>query len=80
MSNNEADWKLLLKAVKAKGKDEVYRQLSIIHNTLLNMQANLYAEPETVSKASKMNPVLARQAETLYRLKNLDEKELESVK
>ncbi len=55
----------LEKHLNEKGWKPVYQTLRCLHESLERKQASLYAEPETVDRASKMAPMLLKQDMTL---------------
>lgn len=55
----------LLDFLNEKGWKEGYQNLKELHESLEWKQANLYADPSTVTKASKMSHMLLKQDETL---------------
>lgn len=69
----EANWGLIIKAIKKVGKDKVYEALEKMHYASMNIQAELYADPETVKQAQKMQPMITRQEITLTRIKHFGE-------
>ena len=72
-------WKVLLLACYRGGKDNVYKRLKAYHETMENMQASLFADPETVNQAVKIGPILLKQDETLIRLMQMTDEDVKDI-
>lgn len=65
-----ASWGLIVKAIKKVGKDKVYKALEKEHLVWMGMQAELYADPETLTQANKMQEQMLQQEITLAKIKH----------
>jgi len=72
----ESNWEQLLEACQKDGKEEVIKKIEAYHNSLEWLQADLFANPETVHRASKMSPMLLKQDETLIRLRAMSDEDI----
>ena len=74
--NRVSNWKQLLRQCQTEGKEKVLARLEAYHKTLESMQVAFFAEPETVSKAVRMTPILLKQDETLIRLRQMTDDDI----
>jgi hypothetical protein len=79
--NMGVNGKTLLAWLDNVGWDKGITILEAEHRRLENIQANLFADPETVHRAAAMSPILLKQDETLIALHRImEEKGISGVK
>lgn len=76
---SQSTWYGLLLACKKVGKEEVLKKLEAEHKVYENMWANWCVEPSMQHKSHKLSLILLKQDETMIRLRNMTDENIDKL-